>query len=237
LLGPPSVGKRTLAQQIVEYHEIAQVLEFYEGVSMDEARAIRAFLSESVESRAVILRLDPVRSEVSHLLLKTIEELGEGRHVIFLAVRQPLATILSRAWVYRCGYLSDPEMAQILFDQGVSPANIPLLVAYGRGQVSVALGSLDVEIEKAPIIALLRATAEGDEVMFGKVVSRSREEHLHLLRVWASEASTGMWRLFEPRESYGLEPYASGVGRALESRARARLLIRAVMGRLMEVSR
>lgn len=235
LLGPASVGKRTLAEEIVAHHQIGEVLSFYEGVSMDEARTIRSFLSEAVSSRVVVIRLGPVRPEVSHLLLKTIEELQDGRHVIFLSERRPLPTILSRAWVYRCGYLSDQEMAQVLFDLDISPANIPILVARGRGQVSMALESLDVEIEKAPVTALLRATVSGDEVMFAKIVSRMQDRHLYLLRVWASEAATGMWRLFGPDESFGLQPYASGVGRALESKARARLLVRAVMGRLMEV--
>lgn len=236
LIGPRSVGKRTLAQEVVEAHGVP-VLEFFEGVTMDDAREIRLFLGSESGARAVIIRLDGVRAEVSHLLLKTLEELGEGKHVIFLCEQRPLATILSRAWVFQCGYLNDAEMSQILFNLGVPPTNIPIIVSRGRGQVSEALDSLDVEIEKAPITALLGATAKKDEVMFGKIVSRLQESHLHLLRVWASEAQTGMWRLFAPDESYGLEPYAQAVGRALESKARPRLLVRSVMGRLMEVSK
>ena len=137
--------------------------------------------------------------------------------------------------MFPCGYLNDAEMTQVLFDLDVPPANIPILVSRGRGQVSMALESLDMEVVKAPVVALLRAASSGDESMFGKIVSRFQETHLTLLRIWASEASTGMWRLFTPDEAYGLEPYAAVVGRALESKARSRLIVRSVIGRLMEV--
>lgn len=224
LLGPPSVGKTTAAEEVfadLGVHD--PLLLRYASVKVGDARAMTQFVGRrSVAPKGVLAQLDDVTAEAANAMLKLLEEPPPKTYFMLCASRPPLLTIASRAQTYRFGYLTDAEVAQVLMTTKPRLAKDKAFKAArsSGGQVSRAREMARLEESKGPVLSALHAVAEANEELFVNAVGGRREVEVNgkpvrvdafgevqwnLMRTWAREALTGRWRTFTPAESYGLQ--------------------------------
>jgi DNA polymerase III, delta subunit len=224
LLGPPSVGKTTAAEEVLGDLGVHDPLLLrYASVRVSDARAMTQFTSRrSRKPKGILAQLDQVTPEAANAMLKLLEEPPPATYFMLCASHQPLLTIASRAQVYRFGYLTDAEVAQVL--QTTKPRlardKAEKAARSSGGQVSRAREMARLEESKGPVLSALHAVAERNEDLFVNAVGGRREIEIDgqptrvdafgevqwsLMRTWAREALTGRWRTFTPAESYGLQ--------------------------------
>lgn len=254
LLGPESVGKYTLAEEVCEARGIRGVLLRRYGRSkppvlrVSDAREIISFTSRrSASPKGIVIRLDGVVEEALNALLKVLEEPPPQTHFFLCSSGRPLLTISSRSQVYRCGYLTDQEIATVLVAAyGMSLDRAEVAARSSGGQVLRAREAARYEETKGPVLSALHAVAEGDAELFENAVGGKRDievngvaervdafgsVQLGLLLRWATEALTGRWRTFSPSESYGLQrdPRVARRVLAMDHVLRPRLAVRAAL--------
>jgi hypothetical protein len=245
ILGPRSVGKWTIAEEIVAHHGIGGVMlrRYAEGavetdprkrtvLKVDDARSILAFISKRTpQHKAIIARLDHAQGDAVNALLKALEEPPPKVHFLLVAAERPLLTIVSRSQVFRCGYLTEDEVTTVLVSHyGLSIGEAEGLARCATGQLHRVEDIRRYERNKGPVLSVLKGAAEGNEELFMAAVTGKREVEVDgqrhredafgevqwsLLRRWAVEAMTGRWRMFTPAESFGLQNDARVVRRVL----------------------
>jgi hypothetical protein len=221
LFGPSSTGKRFLAQHTAAHHGIGAA-DTYTGweltVASARAAAGLAALAPFGPYRAILLDLDESSDDAQHALLKQLEEPSPVVRYILVASRGPLATVTSRCRVYRCGYLTDAEVAMVLRQLGVPYAETGKYALLGRGQVgpayAAATAAKDGSRVRSRVSTAIKAAMSGGSATFAAAVMGWDDEHTMLLRVWAHEAATGRWAFFDP--SYAPGASAAQARRALE---------------------
>ena len=250
LLGPPSVGKTTAAEEtlsVLGVHE--PLLQRYASVKVTDARAMARFVSRrSRDPKGILAQLDQVTPEAANAMLKLLEEPPPKTYVMLCASHPPLLTIASRAQTYRFGYLTDAEVAQVLMTTKPRLAKDKAYKAArsSGGQVSRAREMARLEESKGPVLSALHAVAERNEDLFVNAVGGRREIEVNgqqvrvdafgdvqwsLMRTWAREALSGRWRTFTPAESYGLQRDRSVADRVLRmtSVARPKVAVRCAL--------
>jgi DNA polymerase III, delta subunit len=236
LMGPVSVGKRTLCEHLVDHYGVhdADVLRF-ESFNVEGARTVRQFFQRrSLSGRKIIIvRLDGASQEALNSLLKVAEQPPAFAHLLFIASGLPLLTIQSRAQ-YRAylPYLTEAEVAEVLMEQGFDAARARAMAKHAGGQVASALASIDLEVTKAPVLSVLKAIADQNEVLLQKAIEKFEASHLALFRTWAVEARTGCWKMFMPQEDFGVHKDRKRVDlllRKLAWDARPKVVVRAAV--------
>lgn len=238
LLGPPSVGKWTLARHLAEHHRInpADRSPWPDGLGIDAARRVIAFVSTAGFGpvKLVTARLDATSTAALNALLKTLEEPPPTARFILTASQPTLPTITSRASVYRLGTLSVDELTAVLIAQGVRPDAAPRAAILGRGQVRPALAAHGNESARAAVLNLMRAVATADAQLFDRTVRSWDTAAQELLTRWFVEAVTDRWALFTEADSFGLhhnQPRLRAMLTAVSrvNAARPRLAVRAAL--------
>lgn len=232
LWGPASVGKRTICEQWLQEASEADVLRV-DVLDALTAREVVKFCATHPMGpmKWVFIRLDGAKSSIAlNVLLKVLEEPPSYMRFLLTTTSSPLATIASRAQVYRVGYLRIEDVEHILEEQGHPVSEAKLMAKVSGGQMSRAQDAGDVLSAKGPVLAVVRAAAEADPDLLMASVSRFTEKHLELLRRWVVEARTGRWQVFSPEESSGLNYVSHATMKRLESvlrlGARPRLIAR-----------
>ena len=242
--GPRSVGKWTAACESMESMGIAGIDQReVESLDAETARQVVSFMRiRPMHGRkGVVMQTDGATPEAFNALLKTLEEPPERTHVVLVASQRPPLTVLSRCREFRFGYLADDEVAQVLVAVfGWPLADAEAAAVRSGGQVDTALGwSKDEQTRKAPVLQVLKGTADGNVELVLNALAAKREgkdvfgqEELKLLRRWAIEAKTRRWRVFTPTEGYGLQVESKIVDRILgacASGARPKVAVRAAL--------
>lgn len=243
-LGPPSVGKRRIARHLSRYYGVA-VFDCREihRLTPEVARNLMQFTATAPATspfKLVTITLSSedysASPEASNALLKVLEEPPKFAKFILIADRDPLPTIISRAQVFRLGLLSDDELCLVLTRViGVEESSAREWTARAGGSVAPTLAVPDLEIPRAKVLAALKAVAERDTRLLDYALADWSIQTQQLLIAWAKEATTGRWRQFSERESYGLcnTRFPSAILFRLASSARPRLATRAALAGLI----
>lgn len=210
-LGPPSVGKWTLAEHLRRHHgyhddEVLRVRR----IDVAAARQIRDTVVRASfgVGRLVIASLDGITAPSAHVLLKTLEELPETARVILVADGPVLDTVVTRAQVFAFDLLTDAEVEQVLttgyFTPGIRPEEARKLAARSGGTVAAALAARPGTPEqetKALVLRTLRALREQNEAALLLSARDWSDGATELLTAWCHEAISGRWRLFSAAEA------------------------------------
>ena len=157
-----------------------------------------------------------------------------ARHLLH-ALREPAPTAHDRLPLpglparvpHRRGGRADPDEHQASALPGASREG----GAVGSGgQIARAREMARLEESKGPVLSALHAVAFGDEELFSNAIGGKREIEINgfrrredafgpiqwrLLLTWAREALSGRWRTFSPAESYGLQKSPEVASRVL----------------------
>lgn len=124
---------------------VLEPLEGKKGISVEQVRDTLRALSYSSDGKRVVIvdAADEMNSNAANALLKTLEEPGEGVHIILLVhnVSKILPTIISRCRQFRVTKLNDLELADVLKTemQGLSAVEVDKLVELAAGCPGEAL--------------------------------------------------------------------------------------------------
>lgn len=217
LIGPPSIGKATLARHLLQFYSPCW--------SMDYGQLTAGLARQIVENAPVrhkptdirIVDLDGSTEAAQNVLLKVLEEPPPHCRFILLASRQPLATIMSRSRTFQLGLLTDEQVATVLMENcGVSSEHeARMAAARARGRVAQALAAVgDSESQRvvSVVATAVRAASSSDGNAMDLALRNWTPEHTVVLRRWAAEAATGRWVWFS-------EDFAPGVSRSRAMRA------------------
>ncbi len=206
MVGPPSVGKRTLATHLLDYHRVAQVDRFYtERLTVSDTREIARFIQITPygEWRTVLIQLEGAHERASNALLKALEEPPPAARFILLAEKMPMATLASRAHVFRCGLLRIDQVEEILKGLGLSPAAAHTSALVSKGHVVVPEYE-EIDIARARVLGVVKAIADHDMELFVRSCGYFDETARRLLTQWLDEALTHRWAVFSEIETFGL---------------------------------
>jgi DNA polymerase III delta prime subunit len=199
LLGPPGIGKTTLALHLVRHHGYR--LTCHESLSAEQARLVVASAPVRGWVNAYVLSLARATEVAQNILLKVLEEPPSHCRFILLASAPPLTTVMSRSRVFRLGLLTDEQVAMVLMENcGVPSEHVArMAAARGRGRVALALEAVgDSESQRiSSVVAVaVRAAASSDLKALDLALRNWTPEHTVALRQWAAEAATGRWAVF-----------------------------------------
>jgi DNA polymerase III delta prime subunit len=156
-------------------------------------------------AKLVVANLDGASPEALNSLLKLLEEPPPRSHFVLLSTQKTLLTIESRAVVYRMGLLRTADITKILIAKfGMRPELAEQAAARASGRLDSALEE-DNGAAKSSVLALLKATAEGNEDLFSNVIAKWGREEAELLAIWAHENTTHVYRIFTPEDGSGLQ--------------------------------
>lgn len=206
--GLDSVGKRTLADYLAQYHAVQPADVFRaEQLTSEAARAAIKFCSTAPfgHSKVVVLGLDGASASSLNSLLKLLEEPPSTVVFFLLAEHAVLDTIVSRSTLFQFGPLTEDELFQVLTVRlGMQPELARTAAVAGRGQVSFALRYGEQDVSRALVLSVLKSLADGDSELLLTVASQWNADAHELLGRWVLEAVTGRWQLFSEQEAFGL---------------------------------
>lgn len=207
LLGPPSVGKTTLAAHLAAHHGLFMVA--VPVLSAANARELVIMAPRrGIRGTCFVVCLDGSTETAQNILLKVLEETPPHAKFILTASRLPLPTICSRAVVHRLGLLTDDQVAHILQDVcGASGEEAAKLACLARGQVANAVSVLSRREDsrvRSVVAAAVKSARDGGGITLELAVRNWSAEHTGVLRAWAEEAASGRWTWFA-------ESFAPGV--------------------------
>lgn len=237
-VGPPSVGKWTLAEHVARKWGVPSLsILRISQLTTASARELSSLTNVAASSgRVALVRLDGASPAALNVLLKALEEDSDTTFVL-ISSEDPASTIRSRCTVYRFGYLTVDQVAEVLRRRNVSPGAALRVAQFSGGRVSKALEELrgEAEVNRVLVRSAVRAVKERDAKTLDVVATNWTDDHTQLLRNFCHEAITRRWSTFK-------ETDVEGIGRklplkilsALGMDARPRLVVRAG---LMEVLR
>lgn len=230
-LGPQSVGKWTLAEELAGIWEVPN-----NGVvrvrtpTMDNARSVTSLaFTTAPRMRLFIIQLDGSSSEFQAALLKTLEESHDSNHFLLISTEAVSTTIMSRCDIYRFSPLSDEQVEKVLVSRNFGPTRAKLLSHQSGGSVRKALDLHSTQDTKVLVLAALRAISLRDESALDTLATQWSEEHTGLLEAVCMEKITGRWRVFSATEvdDYSKRMMLSIIGALSSGRnVRPRLMVR-----------
>jgi hypothetical protein len=228
-LGPSSVGKWTVAEYLrgvwrVDEGDTLRI----DHLNTATARMVVHFASHapSRDRRLAIIQLTDAGAHALHILLKTLEEGLGSTDFILIAEESPLATIASRASVYRFGFLTEPEVAEVLTGRNFQPEDAAQYASMSGGQVSRALSVVNNRDVKQGVMQAVKAFREMDPIALESASKEWTDEHSTLLAQWCRESLTGRTRIFSTEEILDSRRIPFKVLQALNANVRPRLLLR-----------
>lgn len=208
LRGPRSVGKMTIAEYLVEHHNVhpADLARCQVPLRVDQVRDVIAFIATAScgAYKLIIADLDNAYEAAFNALLKTLEEPPPSAKFILVASGSLPMTIASRAAVYTLGLLDRRDLAAILMAKGMSEAAAVQAAALGRGQVDVAMTAGGTDAARAAVLTLIRALAKHDGELFDRAARAFDDIARQILVRFFIEAITEQWSLFTRSDAYEL---------------------------------
>lgn len=228
-LGPRSVGKETVAEHLlVEWGVDPGDTLRVEALNVFSARMLLHFASTAAthDRKAAIVHLHGAPSAAIHILLKTLEEAHESTDFILIAEEAPIATIMTRAVVYRFGLLTEAEVATILEGRNFRPEDALRYARASRGQVSEALAIANGREAKHVVMLAVKAFRELDAAALEEAAREWTDQHTALFATWCRESLTERPRIFSAEEVFPRGVLPLRILRALGTNTRPRLLLR-----------
>lgn len=207
LTGPDSIGKRQLATSLKSHWQVNdQDFVIHDNLFVDDARELISFSQTKPfgPRKFVVVGLDDASDAALNVLLKLCYSLPSDFNIMMFASKPTLETLVSRAHVYAMGYLSDAHVYEILLLQGWAPQKALRASKFAHGQMKNALNFANDDYAKAVATNMIKAFALADENLFRAAIAELNPKSLDLLRVWASEASTGRWHTFDETDNFGV---------------------------------
>lgn len=240
LLGPDSVGKRTLSHQVLCWHNIADVdfleMEKINIASVREVGPWSMTLPRASAIRLLALDLDGCSTLAHRALLKVLEEApGPFRAILRATPSAPVPdTIRSRAHVLRMGYLREDEIFEILVGKGMSIPEARKCAGNAQGQVKNAL---DVKFmdsrDRLTALSLIESFMKNDKMLFKSALVDIDDSVLALMRVWSLEACTGRWCEFSEKDIIGSTRDIRRIMIELQKDIRPKLLLKQMCENIM----
>jgi hypothetical protein len=228
------VGKRTLAEHLLDVHRVAPADRMVVlHLTADLVRAVEAFAVHAPLAssfKAVVLRISDASEASLNMLLKILEEPPASMRFLLLAAGRVLPTVFSRAVVERVGMLSPVDVATVLIHAGVSPGAASDASRLGQGSVAAARSALSLAGSRGVVLTALRGAVRGDQDVLDAVLRSWDASTTSTLGRWAAETLTGRWVLFSPSDwpDCPLE-LARKVLVGIDSSARPRMVARSVL--------
>lgn len=238
-LGPKSVGKRRLANQLArEMTDSSQDILRINRLTAELARTVSTFARTSPQGskhRVVVADIDRASENNLNMLLKSLEDIAGQTRVILLASAPPIETVLSRAEsVFRFGLLTDAEVQQALIYRKVSKTEAEIRAAEAGGQLNAVFEHEDRVKLKSLVLIVVRCFREHDNVSLEALGSRWTDEHTAMLVKLAHEATTKRWRLFDEAEADGIPGRVwVAILKALKTDVRPRLVVHAQLAAVL----
>lgn len=202
LLGPESVGKATIARDV-----IARAVDAVPGSWMHEIRTLTSEAARQLPAIAggrgrarkiFLIHLDGASAQACNQLLKLLEEPPRSAAFVLVASMLPLDTIMSRSVLVRFGLLSPAEVELVLQQGGMSAEAARRIAPLSGGMISGALAvGQDSADSRSRVSRALRAISAADIVRLDLALREWGDADTLLLSAWAAEASTGRWRQFD----------------------------------------
>lgn len=202
-MGPKSIGKRTLAIYLKQFHQIDTVDfgEMHAPFTADKARQLREFTAFAPfgDKKLAIVHLDGATDSALNDILKLLEEPPSYMYFILISSEPTLPTIMSRAQVFRLGALESDDLRTILTRfEGLSD-QAAQRVSY-TGQVSEAKEVYHNITSRNAALAVLKSIETQDILLFKRAFKSVDDSAARMLETALFEASAGDWRLFSAGE-------------------------------------
>lgn len=209
LSGPPSIGKSTIVEHLVDHHGIWLGDRFaHPGpVPIEFARAIVPWAARSPHQspfRLVTLPLDDASTFALNALLKVLEEPPAQTRFLLTASRPTLPTISSRCTIFRLGFLTRTELRDILVGLGMTGPAAERAAVLGQGQVQTALDADRTTTSRQAVLSVVKALAMHDQELFDRACRSFDSTASKLLYHWFQEGMTGRYRWFTEADFFGL---------------------------------
>lgn len=227
LWGPKSVGKRTMARWLLRDIPPTNKADV-DKLRMESAKILVEFFSVAplVGLKAAIISLDGASISALNSLLKFLEEPPAYIRIILVASGQVLPTVVSRAHVYKCGYLRDEEISTILQQRGWDTAGADKAAKASLGHVDRALEWPERYKAKGTVLLCVKAAKDCNLDLYNVVINRFDDTSMDALRTWLQEVQSERYRLYTPEECAGASTALVGrLDEASRSGARAKLAI------------
>lgn len=213
-VGPPSVGKWTLAEHLVRVWEVPECdVIRVRSLTVDSARevveAARVFPSRGL--RVILIRYDGASVAALNALLKVLEEPFSVTRFILVGTELPPRTVTSRCAVYQFSLLTNEEVKKVLLERRFSPSEATRLAKASGGSVRQALDLANDSEVKVLVLQAMKAILERDTDALDGVAARWTDEHTKVMGTLCREAISGRWGMFSAGE-------AEGVGKKLPLR-------------------
>lgn len=202
-MGPKSIGKRTLAIYLKQFHGFDGVDfgEFYSPFTVEKARHLHEWSQYAPfgDRKLAIVHLDRASENSLNDVLKLLEEPPSYMHFILIHSEPTLSTVLSRAHVYRMGALKPDDLVTVLTRFGDMTEAAARKVSYA-GQVSAAKEIHQNINARNAALAVLKAVETQDPILFKRAFKAVDDSAARMIETGLFEASAGDWRLFSAEE-------------------------------------
>lgn len=209
LIGPPSIGKWTLAEHLARHHNVRAVDRWAApyGMSVSTAREIIGWaMSPPVSGpiKLITAKLDSSPAAALNAMLKTLEEPPPYARFLLIASGFVPATVASRSAVFSLGMLTDREVAEIYVGLGYTHDKARRAATHAHGQVARGRDADIVAGTKNQVATLAKALATGDRELLDNVTRDWDHKHTEMLTTLFTECLTRRWREFTEQDAHGL---------------------------------
>ena len=229
LVGPKSVGKWTLAEHLREFHGFRDVdvlrIPYLSNAKTENILTFQRTWPVG-QYKLCIVRIDTAHDRNLNMLLKTLEETTFTKFIL-VAEDMPIETVVSRAFLYQMGLLSDEEVAAVLALRGFKEDTAQQRAVVASGRVDKALEVQDAKEGKLIVLRAVQAIHDKDAATLESLTAKWKDEHTELLLRWCSEQISNRWKLFSEDETSVVgQGLALKILMALRADVKPRLMIR-----------
>lgn len=208
LVGPPSVGKWTLASHLAEFHRVAPVDRWLlpDGLGIDAVRLVTAFAHRAPVGpfKLIQARLEGSSKPALNALLKILEEPPPQVKFLLTSSTATMPTVSSRCVVFHLGLLTVDELGRIFTANGMTPAKAARAARFGRGQVKRGYGIDTADAPKNLVQTVAKAISVSDRELFDKAFKTWDGRTTEMLSTFLTECLTRRWSVFTEDDACGL---------------------------------
>lgn len=244
LLGPASIGKRTLTEHLRRHHQVHAVdaYRLVDPLCIAGVRDVIRFVGTRPQGdfKLVTGRLDGASTSALNAALKVLEEPPDTARFLLTCTRNTLPTVMSRCQVFRMGFLLAGQVRDILIEHGIAAPIATKVAVRNFGQVAPALrvATGSDERERSVVLGLVQSLAARDHDMFDRAMKVWDDAAAIMFMRWLHEVATGVFLVYTKDEAFGFDRsprtvQALAVAVSRTSNARSRLGIRAALEPLL----
>lgn len=200
MVGPWSVGKRSMLEYFMQTHGITDITRVYDLKTADLQEIRRLSLETRGSERVIFLRLDKMNQATEERLLKIIEDAPPEVKFLATSVYASRIALRTRFTYLPVGSLDSKTISMILRRLGYEAATAVELAAKSLGSVGESIKAGKSSPFTSLVRRALKCIAEHDAPMLDSLYSKWEDGHTDTILAWASERITERWRTFKPEE-------------------------------------